>query len=109
MIRMAANLHADPPRSDPKDEPFRSEAWLRAVRSIPCVFCGAPQVQAAHANIDKGMGTKVDDCLSAALCPAEHAEIDQGKGMTRDERRARMDRAIVLTVRALARAGKLRV
>lgn len=101
---MAANLATTPPRPDAKPQTFRSEAWLRAVRSIPCVFCGAP-VQAAHRNEGKGMGAKADDCLTAALCPPEHAEIDQGKGMTREERRARMDRAIVLTLRELVRRG----
>jgi len=90
----------------PKPAPFRSEAWLAAVRSIPCVFCGAP-VQAAHRNEGKGMGTKVDDCLTAALCPPHHAEIDQGRDMTRDERRAKMDRAIVLTLQALVRRGRV--
>lgn len=105
---MASNLGAEPPRQAPKDESFRSEAWLRAVRSIPCVFCGAP-VQAAHRNEGKGMGLKADDCLTAALCPPEHAEIDQGKNMTRDERRARMDRAIVLTLRELVRRGLVEV
>jgi hypothetical protein len=102
--RMARDLGAEKPAPAPKPEPFRAEAWLRAVRSIPCVFCGAP-VQAAHRNEGKGMGTKVDDSLAAALCPPEHAEIDQGKSMTRDERRARMDRAIVLTLRELVRRG----
>lgn len=101
---MAANLGAELPRQALKEVSFRSEAWLRAVRSIPCVFCGAP-VQAAHRNEGKGMGLKVDDCLTAALCPPEHAEIDQGKNMTREERRARMNLAIVLTVRELVRRG----
>lgn len=106
-VVMAANIAAEAPRTVAKEETFRSEAWLRAVRSIPCVFCGAP-VQAAHRNEGKGMGLKVDDCLAAALCPPEHAEIDQGKNMTRDERRARMDRAIVLTLRELVRRGLVR-
>jgi hypothetical protein len=50
---------------------------------------------------------KADDCLTAALCPTEHAEIDQGRDMTRDERRAKMDRAIVLTLQALVRRGRV--
>lgn len=104
--RMAVSLSAEQPRAEPKDKPFRSTAWLRAVRSIPCVFCGAA-VQAAHRNEGKGMGTKTDDALTAALCPEHHSAIDQGKTMTRDERRAELDRAIVLTVKALARAGML--
>jgi hypothetical protein len=41
------------------------------------------------------------------LCREHHAEIDQGKDMTREQRRAEIDRCIVLTVRELARAGRL--
>jgi hypothetical protein len=85
---------------------WRSDAWLRAVAALPCVFCGAPS-QAAHRNEGKGMGLKTDDCLTAALCPPHHAEIDQGGAMTREQRRARIDEAIVLTLRALVRGGRL--
>jgi hypothetical protein len=91
-------------RPVPKEVRFESEAWRRAVASLPCVFCGKPS-QAAHRNIGKGMGVKTDDSLVAALCPEEHAELDQGKTMTREQRRAELDRAIVLTVRELARRG----
>lgn len=90
----------------PKDEPFRSEKWLAAVRSLHCMRCfkeGA--TQAAHRNQDKGMSTKTDDSLTAALCVACHAEIDQGKDMTRAERREALDVAILMTLRALARKG----
>ncbi len=55
------------------------------------------------------MGLKTDDALTAALCQTCHSEIDQGKTMTRDERRQRLDVAILLTIRALARTGKLRI
>lgn len=91
----------------PKEATFRSDAWLSAVREIPCVVCGKHGVQAAHRNEAKGMGIKADDSLTAALCPEHHAEIDKGKNMTREQRRAEIDRAIVLTVKALARAGRL--
>ena len=103
--RMASMLSSEPPATFAKPTPYRSEAWLAAVRSIPCVKCGSPGVQAAHRNQGKGMGTKADDCLTAALCPAHHAEIDQGRDMTREERRAEIDRCIVLTLQALVRAG----
>ena len=109
--RTAATAVADPSavvRAAPKEVRFSSEAWIRAVASIPCVFCGAPS-QAAHRNEGKGTGWKTDDCLVAALCPPEHAEIDQGKSMDRDEKRARLDQAIVLTLRELARRGWLKV
>lgn len=106
--RMAAVLCAEVSAPMPKAPTFRSEAWLAAVRSIPCVKCGKP-AEAAHRNEAKGMGIKADDALTAALCREHHAEIDQGRHMTREERRAEIDRCIVLTVRELARAGKLRI
>ena len=92
-----------------KPKPYRSEAWLRAVASLPCVLCWREgMTQAAHRNQGKGMGTKTDDCFTAALCAPCHAEIDQGKTMTRQERRERMDLAILETLRLLAVRGLVR-
>lgn len=93
-----------------KDSPYRSKAWLQAVASLPCVIClreGA--TQAAHRNVGKGMGMKTDDCFTAALCVDCHSEIDQGGMMSRQERRERMDTAILMTYRAMVKAGKLKV
>ena len=90
-----------------KQDYFRSKPWLRAVASIPCVICGTEGTQAAHRNEGKGMGMKVDDCLTAALCPTCHSAIDQGGILDRAERRERLDRAILDTVVQLARQGKL--
>ncbi len=74
------------------------------------MLCGRVDVQAAHRNEGKAGGKKLmDDCWTAALCLLCHALIDQGRDDTRDERRRRMDLAILLTIRALARAGRLRV
>ena len=88
----------------------RSEAWLAAVRKLPCVLCGKEgETQSAHRNEGKGLGMKTDDCLTAALCVACHHALDQGFDYTRAERRAELDKAIVLTVRELARAGVIRV
>jgi len=84
---------------------FRSEKWLRAVASLDCVRCDREGTQAAHRNEGKGMGIKVDDCLTAAICPTCHTEIDQGKNMTREERRQAMDDAILKTLVQLARKG----
>lgn len=93
-----------------KNTPYRSNKWLEAVRNLDeCVLCGRQGVQAAHRNEGKGFGMKVSDCLTAALCPFCHAEIDQGMTMTRDQRRAEIDRAIVLTLERLAKAGKLQI
>ena len=92
----------------PKNKPIRSAKWLQAVRELEyCVLCGAHGVQAAHRNEGKGAGMKTSDCLTAAICPCCHTAIDQGKAMTRDEKRALIDRAIVLTVEALVKAGRL--
>ncbi len=55
------------------------------------------------------MALKVDDCLTAALCPTCHAEIDQGKDMSREDRRRAMDVAILKTITELARAGRLEI
>ena len=86
----------------------KNPKWLTAVRSLHnCVLCGAHGVQAAHRNEGKGMGMKNPDHLTAAICPTCHHEIDNGKTLSRDERRALMDKAIVLTHDALVRAGVL--
>jgi len=74
-----------------------------------CVLCGKYDVQAAHANYGKALGRKASDCCTAALCHECHADIDQYRGMTRDESRARLDKAIVLTVERLVLAGVLRI
>jgi hypothetical protein len=94
----------------PKDKTFRSEKWLAAVRALEfCVLCGKHGVVAAHRNEGKAMAAKVDDCLTAALCTPCHVAIDSGKGLEREERRARIDSAILLTLVKLARDGKVKV
>lgn len=93
-----------------KNIPYRSSEWLQAVRSLECcVLCGAYGVQAAHRNEGKGAGMKTSDCLTAALCPECHSEIDQGRHMTREERRATMNAAIVMTLEALVKAGRVEI
>lgn len=114
--RAARIVRADAPRevgkaqvAKPRAERWESVPWRRAVASLACVLCGRTgETQCAHRNEGKGMGVKVDDCLSAALCGGCHREIDQGATMTREQRRELMDRAILLTIQALARAGRLR-
>lgn len=92
-----------------KHGPVRSRKWLEAVRSVGYfVLCGSTDgIQAAHRNEGKGMGVKAHDHMAACLCHRCHHEIDNGKNLVREERRARMDRAIVLTLDALVRAGKV--
>jgi hypothetical protein len=85
-------------------QPYRSKKWLAAVGQIDCcVLCGAYGTQVAHRNEGKGMGQKVDDSLTAAVCLSCHHELDNGNSLTRDERRQLLDRAIVLTLRELTR------
>lgn len=85
---------------------YRSKKWLAAVAQIECcVLCGRYGTQVAHRNEGKGMGLKVDDSLTAALCPQCHHNIDNGGSMSRIERRQEMDRAIILTIREVTRRG----
>ena len=94
----------------PKHVRHESEAWRRAVAALPCVLCGCEgQTQCAHRNEGKGKGLKTDDAMTAALCLTCHADIAQGPDLSRDDRRDVMDYAILLTISALARAGKLRI
>lgn len=82
------------------------KAWIEAVASIEyCVRCTRRGVQVAHRDFGKGMGMKTHDHLTAALCPECHRELGEGKSMSREERRAEMDRAIVETVDILASRG----
>jgi len=84
--------------------------WYEAMSSIDhCVLCGINIYQIAHRNEGKGMGMKTAPWMTAPICPEEHMAIDNGKDLTRDERRALMDRAIVLAHDALIRAGKLKL
>lgn len=73
------------------------------------MLCGAWGIQVAHRNEGRGMGQKSLPCNTAALCPGCHHEIDNGRHLTREERRALMDRAIVLTHEAMAKSGTLKV
>jgi hypothetical protein len=67
-----------------KQEPWRSERWLRAVASLHCVRCFKEgRTQAAHRNVGKGLGMKVDDMLTAALCVECHSEIEREHGHER--------------------------
>lgn len=82
--------------------------WFAAVASLEdCVLCLRNGVQVAHSNQDRGMAQKSAPWLTAALCPHCHNEIDNGKNLSRDERRALMDRAIVKTHDLLIRSGRM--
>lgn len=89
----------------------KNRAWLEAVAQIQyCVLCGSTEgLQVAHRNEGKGVGLKAPDVLTARLCQDCHYEIDNGRDMPRADRRALMDRAIVLTLEQLSKIGALRV
>ena len=92
----------------PKRPRYRSEAWRRAVASLPCVWCWKEgETQAAHKNEGKSMGSKTDDCFTTALCVDCHRELDQGKSMDRAERREMWRTAFEATILELALRGLL--
>ncbi len=77
-----------------KSAPVRSEAYRRAVASLPCVICGVPgYTQAAHGSAGKGMGLKACDMtLFPACCDRPgvrgcHSLLDQGALFTKAVRR----------------------
>lgn len=91
-----------------KQPPYRSEAWRRAVASLPCACCFREgMTQAAHPNHrgGKGMGFKADDCLCVPLCVDCHREFDQGSRWGKQEKREMMDAWIIETIRTLAVEG----
>lgn len=91
----------------PKQNTYRKQKWLVAVRSLKsCVMCeGTRDIEAAHRNYKKGLALKTDDCLTACLCQRCHFSIDNGYSMSKEERREAMDKAILLTYLALHFAG----
>lgn len=77
-----------------KDAPVRSEAYRRAVASLPCIVCGIEgHSQAAHPNTGKGAGIKTSDANCFPLCadrpgvPGCHSQFDQGAMFDRATRR----------------------
>ena len=93
-----------------KQPRHRSDAWRRAVASLPCMCCMRDgMTQAAHLNHrEKGMGTKADDCLTVALCVECHREFDQGKRWSKMQKRERGDEWLIQTLIKLARKGLVR-
>lgn len=89
-----------------KTPTFRSEAWRRAVASLPCAWCmkDGPS-QAAHRNEGKGMGLKTSDAWTVPLCPQCHAEFDQGRTFGKQEKREAFDALLIATIDHLAQKG----
>lgn len=92
--RVAPAVISDKANATPKAVILRSEAYRRAVASLPCVMCGiAGYSQAAHGSEGKGMGMKACDLtLFPACCDRPgargcHAQLDQGALFTKAVRR----------------------
>lgn len=87
-----------------------SEAWRRAVASLPCACCFREgSTQAAHPNHrGKGMAMKAPDCWTVPLCIECHREFDQGKRWSKQEKRELMDEWIIQTVLRLASSGAIK-
>lgn len=90
---------------------YRSDAWRRAVASLPCSVCMREgQSQAAHVNhLGKGMGLKAPDVWTFPLCHECHREFDQGRTYTKEQRRELAERWVLQTVHELAKSGRLKV
>lgn len=90
-----------------KDGTYRSEAWRRAVASLPCVRClkDGPS-QCAHINHrGKSLGLKAPDVWSFPMCPECHRDFDAGTTLTKAEKREFADTWVLLTIKALAVKG----
>ena len=82
-----------------KAAPVRSEAYRRAVATLPCVICKVPGYsQCAHSNSGKGAGIKASDLDSFPLCTVHpgadgglvqgcHERFDQGALFSKAVRR----------------------
>lgn len=82
-----------------KAAPVRSEAYRRAVASLPCINCKVPGYsQCAHSNSGKGAGIKASDLDSFPLCTVHlgadgglvqgcHERFDQGALFSKAVRR----------------------
>ena len=82
-----------------KAAPVRSEAYRRAVASLPCINCGVQgHSQCAHSNSGKGAGIKASDLDSFPLCTVHpgadgrlvqgcHENFDRGALFTKAVRR----------------------
>ena len=82
-FRAAQPVGAAPAEAISKDAPVRSEAYRRAVASLPCIACGIQGYsQAAHLP-PEAKGMKQSDVLTFPLCctrvgiPGCHQDYDQ--------------------------------
>jgi len=98
-FRAPQPVAATPAEPVTKDAPVRSEAYRRAVASLPCAICKVPGYsQCAHSNSGKGAGIKASDLDSFPLCTVHpgadgglvqgcHERFDQGAMFSKAVRR----------------------
>lgn len=60
----------------PKPETFRSEKYLKFVRTLPCIVCKTAATEAHHISTG-GVGMKGSDLETVPLCRLHHAEYHQ--------------------------------
>lgn len=85
----------------PKIKPWRSEKHRRNVAGLHCINCGVQgRTQAAHANFNKGMGTKACDSQLMALCVDCHRFHDSGGLFTNKAERWAAEAVLVDLTRA---------
>jgi len=64
-----------------RTKPWRSKAYLRWVRTLPCAGCGMGQSEAHHpiaCGLGGTMGGKASDVLAIPLCRVCHRELHAG-------------------------------
>ena len=76
-----------------KQPPFKSQRYLRWVRTLPCSICGTDQNIEAHHIIGhnlSGMGMKPHDTLTMPLCQKHHKELHDNGAETFDRKYRQM-------------------
>jgi hypothetical protein len=68
-----------------KRKPFRSQAYTKWVRSLPCCFCGMTPSDAHHViGLGwglSGMGMKAPCSFTMPLCRYHHGEVHKSPGL----------------------------
>lgn len=88
--------------------------WLKAIRGMDCVRCGAPDAVPAHYSgryahqLGKGMGRKAWDHCVAALCHRCHTEMDTYAAGNDDARAAEFLLLVLRTQHRLLTEGRVR-
>lgn len=96
----------------PKERPVRSEAYRRAVASLPCALCGIEGYSnACHGDAGKGLSIKSGDltcwpgCVDRPGVIGCHSRIGALAELAREERRAFERRLAISTQDEVLRRG----